>query len=167
MRGYLRTLGEYLVDACAVNPKRGVGASRTALYGLQTPPRNGQLSYVRCGARTALDDVAPYLFPFVLTTAFESLRISIDPDNAALQAQLDAAGLRGAALAESGEAFAARVAAENPYNVVTPAPASEFALVGQFVSLLLCVGHVKSTKPGDEAFVKAFSSSPKWLAIRK
>ena len=68
---------------------------------------------------------------------------------------------------ESGEAFAARVAAENPYNVVTPAAASEFALVGQFVSLLLCVGHVKSTKPGDEAFVKAFSSSPKWLAIRK
>ena len=46
VRGYLRTIGEYLVDACSVNPKRGVGTGRTALYGLQTPPRNGQLNYV-------------------------------------------------------------------------------------------------------------------------
>ena len=43
---------------------------------------------------------------------------------------------------------------------------SEFALAGQFISLLLCVGHVKSTKPADEGFVKAFSGSPKWLAMR-
>ena len=167
VRGYLRTIGEYLVDACSVNPKRGVGTGRTALYGLQTPPRNGQLNYVRCGARTSLDDVAPYVFPFVLTTAFDSLRISFDPDNAALKAQLDAAGLRDAAVSESGDAFAARVAAENPYNVVAPTAASEFALAGQFISLLMCVGHVKSTKPGDDEFVKAFSDSPKWLAVRK
>ena len=167
VRGYLRTIGEYLLDACSVNPKRGVGTGRTALYGLQTPPRNGQLNYVRCGARTSLDEIAPYVFPFALTNAFDSLRISLDPDNAALKAQLDAAGLRDAAVSESGDAFAARVAAENPYNVVAPTAASEFALAGQFISLLMCVGHVKSTKPGDDEFVKAFSGSPKWLKVRK
>ena len=43
----------------------------------------------------------------------------------------------------------------------------EFPLVGQFVSLLLCVGHIKSVGVNDEAFIKAFTHSPKWLGARK
>eukprot|EP00966_Prymnesium_polylepis_P019212 442808-Prymnesium_polylepis.1 len=42
----------------------------------------------------------------------------------------------------------------------------EFPLVGQFVSLLLCVGHITSVKAHDQAFIDAFSASPKWLSIR-
>ena len=166
VRGYLRTLGEYLADATAINPKRGAGGGRTALYGLQTTPRNGQLNYVRCEAGTRLDAAAPYLLPFLATTAFDSLRISLHPANTALGAQLRAAGLDAATISEDSDAFASRVAVENPYNVVAPTEPSEFALAGQFISLLLCVGHVKSTKPADEGFVKAFSGSPKWLAMR-
>ena len=86
--------------------------------------------------------------------------------NTALGAQLRAAGLDAATISEDSDAFASRVAVENPYNVVAPTEPSEFALAGQFISLLLCVGHVKSTKPADEGFVKAFSGSPKWLAMR-
>ena len=53
------------------------------------------------------------------------------------------------------------------YNVVhaasTPPPA--LPLVGQFVSTLLCVGHVKSTATDDAAFFDEFSTSSKWLAM--
>ena len=44
---------------------------------------------------------------------------------------------------------------------------AEYPLVGLFVTKLLCAGHVKSVKPDDEAFVRAFSGSPKWLSIRR
>jgi len=42
--GYLSVLSSYLKDACG--PKRGRGV-RSTLYGLQTPPQNGQLTHVR------------------------------------------------------------------------------------------------------------------------
>ena len=51
--------------------------------------------------------------------------------------------------------------------MLRPEPTTEFPLVGQFVSCLMCVGHVKSTKPGDEEFVSAFKDSPKWLKMRQ
>ena len=48
-------------------------------------------------------------------------------------------------------------------------------LLGYFVggtcwsvaSLLFPLGHVKSTKSDDEEFVRAFTASPKWLAMRQ
>ena len=165
VRGYLRELHDYLADACASNPKRGEGTARTSLYGLQTTPRNGQLNYVRCGGATSLDEIAPQLMPFVLTNAADALRVSVDPANSALTAELQTAGV--AVVAEDDAAFAARVGAETPYNVLSPGAADGFPLVGQFVSTLLCVGHVKSTKPADEDFINAFKGSPKWLAMRQ
>ena len=45
---------------------------------LQTTPLNGQLNYIRCGPTTTLDDVAPHMFPFALTNAWEQLRFSVD-----------------------------------------------------------------------------------------
>ena len=163
VRGYLRELHDYLADACARNPKRGEGVARTSLYGLQTTPRNGQLNYVRCGGATSLDEIAPQLMPFVLTNAADALRVSVDPANSALAAELQTAGV--AVVAEDDAAFAARVGAETPYNVLSPGAADGFPLVGQFVSTLLCVGHVKSTKPADDDFIDAFKGSPKWLAM--
>ena len=67
---------------------------------------------------------------------------------------------------EDEGAFEARIAADAPYNVIMPT-LDEFPLVGQFCSLLLCVGHIKSTQPDDVAFVEAFKTSPKWLVPRK
>jgi len=167
VRGYVRELAEYIADALAVNPKVSLpGTSRTALFGLQTTPLNGQFNYIRCGAATTLDDVAPHLFPFVLSSAWPQLRLSINPANPALVAALDAAGIGADIVAcEDDEAFNARMAAETPYNVIIPS-LDAFPLVGQFCSLLLCVGHIKSTQPDDTSFVQAFSNSPKWLAPR-
>mmetsp|Transcript_15163 Transcript_15163/g.45488 ORF Transcript_15163/g.45488 Transcript_15163/m.45488 type:complete len:108 (+) Transcript_15163:769-1092(+) len=105
------------------------------------------------------------MLPFVMTNAHSQLRLSVAPANAALASALDGAGLGGSLVVEDDAAFAARVAAEQPYNVIEPSM-PEFPLVGQFVSLLLCVGHIKSVKAHDQAFIDAFSASPKWLSIR-
>jgi len=167
-RGYLVELCEYFADACATNPKVGHNqGARTALYGLQTTPRNGQLNFVRCaGGATTMADVAPFVLPFFATSAFELLRVSCDPADAALAETLAALGFVVAV--EDDAAFDARVAAEQPYNVIEPAlPGGEYPLMGQFVSLLLCLGHIKSTTPNDDAFVADFSTSPKWLQLRK
>ena len=44
VRGYVREVADYLTDALAVNPKVSLpGTSRTALFGLQTTPQNGQV----------------------------------------------------------------------------------------------------------------------------
>ena len=43
------------------------------------------------------------------------------------------AGLRAASVSEDGDAFAARVAVENPYNVVAPTATPEFALAARSV----------------------------------
>ena len=90
------------------------------------------------------------------------------PGRRARATQLDAAGLGGATtLLEDGEAFRARVAADAPYNVLAPAAAlGAFPLAGQFVSTLLCIGHIKSASADDAAFLAAFEGSPKWLAMR-
>ena len=167
VRGYLRETAEYLRDACAQNPKVGANpGGRTALYGLQTTPRNGRLNYIRCGAADTLDSVAPHMLPFVMTNAHSQLRLSVPPSNAELLAALEAAGVGAAVVREDAAAFDARVAAESPYNVITPGMA-DFPMVGQFVSLLLCVGHIKSVKPNDQPFIDAFRASPKWLAVRQ
>ncbi len=166
VRGFLRVTAEYLADALAQNPKRGQGSARATLYGLQTTPRNGQLNYIRAGPSTTLDEVAPHLFPFALTTAWEQLRISVDPANTDLTSALSAAGIGSSTVvSEPASDFDARVSRETPYNVISPGM-DEYPLVGQFVSLLFCVGHIKSAKSKDDAFIKAFESSPKWLATR-
>jgi len=165
VRGYLRELTDYLTDALQLNPKRGYGKARTALYGLQTTPLTGQLNYIRCGPDTSLDDLAPYLMPFVLTNAHSLLALSIAPENSELAAALAAASLSDSAAVETDAQFAETIGANNAYNVIEPVP-NDYPLVGQFVSLLLCLGHVKSTKPDHEAFIDAFSSSPKWLRLR-
>ena len=61
------------------------------------------------------------------------------------------------------------------YNVVPPealadnnntSSLEEFPMVGQFVSLYFPMGHIKSTRHDDEAFVEYFTASEKWLKIR-
>jgi len=166
VRGFLVKIVSYLADALAINPKCGHNqGARTALYGLQTPPLNGQLTYLRCTAVTSFDDAAPYLLAFFATTAWPQLVVSADHTNSKLCADLAALGINVSA--ESTAVFDARVQSEKPFNVITPALDDCFPLVGQFISLHFCVGHIKSTNPNDDAFIAGFSDSPKWLQLRR
>ena len=55
------------------------------------------------------------------------------------------------------------------YNVIRVgeggANSFEPMLAMHWVSRLFCMGHVKSTKPEDDEFVKNFSRSQKWLEV--
>ena len=116
------------------------------------------------------------MLPFYATNAFEAFRVSLpgsggsgndgSDDLAAVLEELGVTFVR-----EDDAAFEARVEAEQPYSAVTAADraadlAGGFPLPGQFVSLLLCVGHIKSTVPDDDEFVAHFQPSPKWLQLR-
>jgi hypothetical protein len=72
--GYCGTLATYLQDACGAH--EGSSLTRTVLFGLQRPPLDGGASVVRLGAGSTVDDVAPYLVPFLITNARETLQIS-------------------------------------------------------------------------------------------
>mmetsp|Transcript_71242 Transcript_71242/g.201929 ORF Transcript_71242/g.201929 Transcript_71242/m.201929 type:complete len:720 (+) Transcript_71242:2-2161(+) len=170
-RGYGRVLLEYLADA-ARGPGRGVGA-RTALFGLQRPPlrslcclRLEKASGPNLPHSDALfDEAVRYILPFAATSAREQLVISLDPFlSFPAFPMLAQQGLK--VVRESKEAFAA---AEGGYwSVVSlPRPASgpKYPLAAHFVSKLFPMGHIKSTLSNDEAFVQAFTSSPKWLHI--
>ena len=49
----------------------------------------------------------------------------------------------------------------HPLNVATSDPG--YALAAHFVSNLLPIGHIKSTKVNDKRFIEYFSASEKWL----
>jgi hypothetical protein len=178
VRGFCILLGEYLSDACMVNRGDGSttgGPDRTILYGLQRPPINGQDTVLRCSADTSFDELAPTLMPFYATNALDSLRVSCDPANTALLeilAKID--GLGEKISTETAEGFASIDQAREFYNVVGPEALADnnntqcleqFPLVGQFVSLYFPMGHIKSTRQQDQAFVDFFSCSEKWLRV--
>jgi len=164
VRGYCRVLHEYLTDVCQANPKEGLGA-RTTLFGLQTPPLNGQLNYIRTGSGTTFDDVAPQLYPFFATNAFSQVEMSCDPSNAALADTLNKLGVP--TTTETDDAFEGRMATAEPFNIIRPDKEDVgFPLAGQFISVLFCVGHVKSSRGGDDHFLETFRNSDKWLAMR-
>jgi len=182
-RGFCAELLDYLTDACADNPRRGAGAGRTTLFGLQRTPladgdaRAHTVLRLSAGASAAL--AVPHLLPLVSTNAAAELRVSVDPEAPAareLAAALVSSGAVPAAQVseDTAAAFEARVASEDPFNVVDGAALADlaearaavgFPLAGHFASTLLCFGHAKSTRPGDEAFVRAFADSPKWLKM--
>lgn len=177
VKGYMRVLFDYLADVCTENPKVGHNNSnRTALFGLQTTPHNGQPNILRCGPDTTAASLGPYLLPFHATSAGDNsegsgLRVSVDPRNTALLSVISTVtGVE--VVEEDAAAFAAAVERDDPYNVVDcdshdgAGEQIEFSMPGQFISTLLCVGHIKSVKPNDQEFIDAFSASKKWLAMR-
>ena len=161
VKGYCRVLHSYLSDAAG--PKRGYGP-RTALWGLQRPPLDGDVTVVRVGSD--LDAVAAKLVPFVATNARGQLEVSVEPGS---EAEAVLKGVEGLMVtSESEDSWSARSDAEASYNVLTAEDglgAKTFPLPGHFVSLYLGVGHVKSTKGGDEEFVEVFEGSEKWLKM--
>jgi len=175
VKGFCVLLMEYLVDASGVQRGDGTGTGgpeRTILFGMQRPPLNGQKNILRCNAKTMLDELAPTLLPFWCTNAADSMLVSCDPENKALQAQLQAHNI---SFEVQTDAQLDETAAD-AYNVVTPDALADnnntgslekFPMVGQFVSLYMPMGHIKSTTLHDDDFVQFFSASDKWLTIRK
>jgi hypothetical protein len=78
-------------------------------------------------------------------------------------------GLGVATAEEDAAAWEARRAGGDFYNVLDASDdgygTEEFPLAGQFCSLYLGVGHVKSTRTGDEKFLDTFKGSSKWLQM--
>jgi len=163
-RGYAQVVIEYLVDACAENPKIGgliPDESRTCLYGLQKPP-SGTHSVIRSDN---LNSVLIRLIPFLATNAADvDNSISVSSSNPDVVKRLKE--LKVDVRQENEEEFEKWAAAEEPWNILrADYDTEEFALAGQFVSLLFPLGHVKSTKPNDSEFVRYLAQSSKWLKI--
>merc|ERR1712028_47641 len=175
VKGFCVLLMEYLVDAVGVNQGDGKGTGgpdRTILFGMQRPPLNGQKSLLRCGAETTLEELAPTLVPFWCTNAFDSVTVSCDPTNKTLQEQLQAHSINFEL--QSDAQF--DKSSSDAYNVVTPDALADnnntgalekFPMVGQFMTLYMPVGHIKSTTVNDGEFVDFFSASDKWLQLRR
>jgi hypothetical protein len=165
LAGYLGVLHDYLSKACG--PKRGHG-DRSALYGLQTPPQNGQLTQVRIGAEGSFDDAIRSIFPLWVTNARSQICVSVDPSNVGAIEKCKDAGLSDALVIEDDEGFECAIGHRKPYNIIKAddTPPALLPLVGQFVSTLVCVGHVKSTAGDDDAFFNEFVSSSKWLTMQ-
>ena len=109
--------------------------------------------------------MAPYLLPFVATNAHTDVCFSVAPANTELAQALE--GMGADFDLDSENDFDARIRAEDPFNVIVPESFSGgFPMAGQFISTILCVGHIKSTQPNHEAFFTAFEASPKWLSMR-
>jgi len=158
VRGYCSLLVDYLRDACG--PRAGPGKARETLYGWQRPPLHLRLAF-RLAASASLDDVAPSIVLFLATNARDQLVVSVEAGGEALVEVLSRCGVDAR--------VEARFEAASYYDVVSGADLRDrfcsYPLAQQFASLYLTVGHAKSTLGKDEAFVAAFSASPKWLRV--
>ncbi|KAL7536023.1 hypothetical protein ACHAXR_006864 [Thalassiosira sp. AJA248-18] len=172
-RGYCVELLRYLSDATLENPKRGFGTGRTALWGLQRPPMlEGCRTVLRCGPDVSFDDLSSIFLLFYATNARSQVELSVDESNKDLLDSLvkhDLGNHVFNVVVEGGDMFEHRLDEEGEgfYNIVRVATDSDkkFPMPGQFVSLYLPMGHIKSTMKNDEEFVKYFSQSEKWLKI--
>jgi hypothetical protein len=155
VRGYCVTLVEYLMDATKENPKRGFGSDRTALWGLQRPPLQ-TTTYLRC--HTSWEDLAPSICLFYATNAKNQVVVSTE--NESIRSLCETYGIPVAVVDESS-----LQPGDNLMEIV--GPMESFAMVGQFLSTLLPVGHIKSTLPNDEEFVARARGLEKWLQMAK
>eukprot|EP00548_Thalassiothrix_antarctica_P011877 CAMPEP_0194159460 /NCGR_PEP_ID=MMETSP0152-20130528/77843_1 /TAXON_ID=1049557 /ORGANISM="Thalassiothrix antarctica, Strain L6-D1" /LENGTH=720 /DNA_ID=CAMNT_0038869029 /DNA_START=127 /DNA_END=2286 /DNA_ORIENTATION=- len=152
IRGYCYELLSYLEDATRINPKRGVGTSRTSLWGLQRPPI-GTKTLLRCSDNSTFDALAPVLILFLATNANDQYEVSIPAASSSLKEICDANQIVYSDDEQDDSCY---------YNIVT-IDTPDFVMVGQFVSLYMNLGHIKSTKSQDEDFVQELSQSIKWL----
>lgn len=163
VRGYCTELVNYLVDATEVNPKHGHGSSRTVLWGLQRPPMvTGLKTCIRADEHTSLDDIGPHVLLFYATNARDQMELSVDPENKDVISICKKREIP--MVLQSHDEFLSR--SEKCLNSVhVHGPMDNFPMVGNFVSLYLPLGHIKSTMLDDEDFIAAFTSSKKWLRM--
>mmetsp|Transcript_922 Transcript_922/g.2060 ORF Transcript_922/g.2060 Transcript_922/m.2060 type:complete len:737 (-) Transcript_922:44-2254(-) len=161
-RGYAVLLTEYLREACG--PKVG-GTVRTALWGLQKPPAREVSTIIRATSKDDLGTVAIHVLPFLVTNAREGLVVSTDGElPASLKEACEAAKVT--VVKEDEAAFQKRCDTSDPWNVLTmpeAVTADELPMVDHFILTLLPGGHIKSTTPNDQDFIKTFEKSSKWL----
>jgi hypothetical protein len=163
VRGYCVLLIEYLQNVARLNPKQGFGKSRTVLWGIQRPPL-GMKTLIHCGADITWDDVAPIYILFHATNARDQVELSIDPKNIVLGTLAE--NLKLSNKIESFEDMSGRSAGRHDifHQVDLSLSAKHyFPMVGNFTSLYLPFGHIKSTKPGDVEFAFKAGLSEKWL----
>ncbi|KAL7431676.1 hypothetical protein ACHAXM_002774 [Skeletonema potamos] len=171
-RGYCIELLRYIADATQDNPKRGFGTGRTALWGIQRPPLlENYRTLLHCGPNTSFDDLSPVFLLFYATNARSQVELSVDASNKTLLDRLVKHDLDNhifKVTVESEETLnhRAETKGDNYYNIVKIDESKrEFVMPGQFVSLYLPMGHIKSTMKNDEEFIKYLSDSEKWLKM--
>jgi len=157
-RGYCQVLAEYLIDATQESPKVGGGnGGRTVLFGLQRSPIDTK-SVIRS---SDMNDIVPRLLPFLATNARQGVCVSTE--KVVILEELRKYDIP--CEVQSGEEFENWCSKHKPWNVIRPESMSEYALAGQFVSLLLPCGHIKSTRPNDTEFIETMKKSRKWLKV--
>ncbi|KNC86609.1 hypothetical protein SARC_01238 [Sphaeroforma arctica JP610] len=176
VHGYLAMLSDYIYDATQSGPHKGYGA-RTALWGLQRPPINGQMTEIRIPTSDVdtCTQALPYILPFYMTNAREQVRVSMtsgddEGKNFAKELEKACPGLQ--IVCEAQTDFDMRVQTVNPWNALVIGRDTgtgslllndQYPLVDKFVSVLMPLGHIKSTRSDDTEFLEAFSRSHKWL----
>lgn len=163
VRGYCILLIKYLQNVCRMNPKQGSGKDRTSLFGLQRPPLSTR-AIVRVDAgHDDWDKIAPMVLLYFVTNARDQLDLSVDSSCTNVQAIVS--GMLPNVVVESESELEKRASQcrEGIFATFQPLQLGSFPMVGNFVSLYLPMGHIKSTKPDDEEFVLNARLSQKWL----
>jgi hypothetical protein len=167
IRGYCAVLIEYLQNACRKNPKLGSSPIRTVLYGLQRPPLHMK-TILRCTSHSTYDEFIPIYIIFHVTNARNQAEISIHPNNVNMIQMCQQ--LKLPFTIESDADFLSKSTQRTDiFHSVTitgmssHAPPSRYPMVGNFVSLYLPMGHIKSTMVNDAEFEIKARISSKWL----
>lgn len=161
VKGYCVTLLEYLQDATQENPKRSFGSVRTAMWGLQRPPLQTK-TYLQCQAGITVDDLAPSLLLFFATNAQDQVVVAVPNENN--EAIISFCQMHGIPDVESDKI---QLQPGDNLHVIRDKTdmIRSFPMVGQFLTTLLPVGHIKSTLPNDEDFVSRVKGHSKWLQV--
>ena len=154
IKGYCVILYQYLLDATMENPKLGLGTSRTCVYGLQRNPL-GTTTYLNCNS--SVDDLAPFLFLFFATNA--ERQVVVVSENVGIE---DFCARHEVATVGTTEEISMKPG-DNYVDITTPF--DRFPMVGNFITTLFPVGHIKSTTPNDDEFVARVCNLEKWLRL--
>jgi hypothetical protein len=154
VKGFCVTLYQYLLDATMENPKLGFGVTRTAVWGLQRPPL-GTITYLACNS--GFDDLAPALFLFFATNAKD--QAVVISENQEIK---DRCVFFGIHVVDSVEEDT--LAPGDNYRQIS-GPVVSFSMVDQLFTTLFPVGHIKSTTPNDQEFLRKVVLLEKWLKI--
>jgi hypothetical protein len=164
IRGYACVILDYLLDSC--EPKEGFG-NRSSLFGLQRPPMDGSTTVLRCNDAQNFDLLLLYALPFAATNAFDSLEVSIGCSGMRTEALQELLLGTFASTVEANDKYQTRKGNLSIYNEVRVDDPIEMLLAFQFVSKMFPLGHIKSSKGGDQKFLSHFKGSKKWLRIRE
>lgn len=164
VRGYCILLIEYLQNVARLNPKRGFGRSRTALWGIQRPPL-GKTTVIRCDKECSWDQIVSIYIIFHATTARDQIELSINAGNTHLVQFCIQHKLRH--IIEDDQAALNSQSCRDDVFQWIGAPngmsKDNWPMVGNFVSLYFPVGHIKSTMANDDEFELQVRLSHKWL----